>query len=140
MDKTNSKCSIQPYLFFNGRCDEALEFYGKELGAKVLMRMLYREGPDPTAMHDFEDKVMHASFQIGETVVLASDGRCEGQTDFSGFGLLLNAPTEVEAEQLFSALANGGCVQQPLAKTFFSPRFGMVTDRFGILWMVMVAT
>jgi PhnB protein len=132
--------AIQPYLFFNGRCDEALEFYHNALNAEVLMRMPYGDSPEPAAMRGFESKVMHASFRIGETVLCASDGKCEGNPNFQGFGLILTAPTEEEVNNLFQALTDGGKVQMRLAKTFFSPRFGMVTDRFGILWMLMVST
>jgi PhnB protein len=101
---------IQPYLFFDGRCDEAIEFY----------------------------KVMHASLRIGDTIVAASDGNCAGRPSFNGFSLALNVRNEAEAEALFDALADGGKVQMPLAKTFFSPRFGMVADRFGVGWMIHV--
>jgi PhnB protein len=137
---TKSNRAIQPYLFFNGRCDEALEFYHKALDAEVLMKMPYGDSPEPTGMPGFENKVMHASFRIGETVLCASDGQCEGNPSFQGFGLILTAPTEEEVTRLFQALSDGGEVQTPLAKTFFSPCFGMVTDRFGILWMLMVST
>jgi PhnB protein len=138
MNKSNR--AIQPYLFFNGKCDEALEFYRSALDAEVLMRMRYDESPEPTEMPGFENKVMHASFRIGETVLCASDGQCEGNPSFQGFGLILTATTEDEVTRLFQALSDAGQVQMPLAKTFFSPSFGMVTDRFGILWMLMVST
>ena len=130
---------VQPYLFFDGRCDEAIEFYRNALGAEVIMLMRYRDGPDP-GMHASgnEDKVMHANLRIGEATVLVSDGHCTGQPSFQGFSLSLNVPDEAQAERLFTALADGGQVQMPLAETFFSPRFGMVTDRFGVLWMVYV--
>ena len=140
MSTTKNDRSIQPYLFFDGLCDEALEFYRKSLDAEVTMLMRYRESPDPTTVHGLEDKVMHASFRIGETIVNASDGSCEGKPSFQGFALTLNVRTEAEADRLFAALENGGQVQMPLAKTFFSPRFGMVTDRFGVMWMIIVAT
>jgi PhnB protein len=131
---------VQPYLFFDGRCDEAVEFYRRALGAEVTMRMRFKDSPDPTMVPPgAEDKVMHASFRIGETTVLASDGRCEGRPSFQGFALSLTVPSEAEADRLFAALGNGGQVQMPLTKTFFSPRFGMVADRFGVSWMVYVA-
>ena len=132
---------VQPYLFFDGRCEEAVEFYRRTLGAEVEMMMRFKDSPEPppNATPDNADKVMHTSFQIGETTVLASDGRCLGQPSFQGFALSLTVRDEAEAERLFGALAEGGQVQMPLAKTFFSPRFGMVADRFGVSWMVYVA-
>ena len=134
---------VQPYLFFDGRCEEAVEFYRSALGAEVTMLMRFKESPEPQehAMvpPGAEDKVMHTSFRIGDTTVLASDGRCQGQPSFQGFSLSLTASDEAEAERLFAALADGGQVQMPLAKTFFSPRFGMVADRFGVSWMIYVA-
>jgi PhnB protein len=129
----------QPYLFFEGRCDEAIAFYRGALGAEVTMLMRFKESPDPAMVAPGTgDKVMHASFRIGETTVLASDGRCQGAPSFQGFALSLTVPTEAEAERLFGALGDGGQVQMPMAKTFFSPRFGMVADRFGVSWMVYV--
>ena len=131
---------VQPYLFFEGRCDEALEYYQRALGAEVTMRMRFKDSPDPGASpSNAEDKVMHASFRVGDTTVLASDGRCQGQPSFQGFALSLTVSDEATAERLFGALADGGQVQAPLAKTFFSARFGMVADRFGVPWMVYVA-
>ena len=133
---------VQPYLFFDGRCEEAIAFYRKALGAEVTMLMHYKDSPEP---HEpgmippgAENKVMHASFRVGETTVMASDGRCQGQPKFQGFALSLAASDEAEAERLFAALADGGQVQMPLSKTFFSSRFGMVADRFGVGWMVIV--
>ncbi len=140
MSTTKNNCSIQPYLFFDGLCDDALEFYRQALDAEVTMLMRYRESPDPATVHGLEDKVMHASFRIGETIVNASDGHCEGKPSFQGFALTLSVGTEAEADRLFAALANGGQVQMPLTKTFFSPRFGMLTDRFGVMWMIIVGT
>jgi PhnB protein len=134
---------VQPYLFFNGRCEEAVESYRSALGAEVTMLVRYRDSPDPPPPDmvppGSEDKVMHASFRIGETTVMASDGSCSGQPSFQGFSLSLTVPDEAEADRLFAALADGGQVQMPLAKTFFSPRFGMVADRFGVSWMIIVA-
>jgi PhnB protein len=128
---------IQPYLFFNGRCEEAIEFYRTAIGAEVTMLMRFKDGPEP-ASHGDAEKVMHASLRIGDTPVLASDGRCSGQLSFQGFALSLTVSGEAEAERSFAALGEGGQVQMPLAKTFFSPKFGMVIDRFGVLWMVYV--
>jgi PhnB protein len=128
---------IQPYLFFEGRCDEAIEFYRGALGAEVLMLMRFKDNPEG-ASHGNGDKVMHASLRIGETTVLVSDGRCLGGPSFQGFALSLTVPSESEAERLFTALGDGGQVQMPLTKTFFSPRFGMLSDRFGVFWMIYV--
>ena len=131
---------VQPYLFFDGRCEEALEFYKRALGAEVTMLMRFKDNPEPQANPTgAEDKVMHTSFRIGDTTVMASDGRCQGRPSFQGFALSLTAPNDAEAERLFAALAEGGQVQMPLAKTFFSSRFGMVADRFDVPWMIVVA-
>ena len=132
---------VQPYLFFDGRCEEAIEFYKRALGAEVLMLMRFRESPDPPPPGMIppgsEDKVMHACLRIGETEVMASDGRCGGRPAFQGVSLSLSVPSEAEADRLFNALGEGGQVQMPIGKTFFSPRFGMVADRFGVSWMVV---
>ena len=133
---------IQSYLFFDGRAEEALEFYKKALGAKVEMLMRFKEAPDPPppgmVPPGFENKVMHTSLRIGETVVMASDGCTEGNPSFKGFSLSLAVEKAADADRLFAALADGGQVQMPLGKTFWSPRFGMVTDRFGMGWMINV--
>ncbi|OGB20620.1 MAG: hypothetical protein A3I66_22920 [Burkholderiales bacterium RIFCSPLOWO2_02_FULL_57_36] len=135
---------VQPYLFFDGRCEEAIEFYRKTLGAEVTALMRFKDSPEPPQPDmvppGSENKVMHANFRIGETTLMASDGRCMGQPNFQGFSLSLEAPDEARAEQLFAALADGGQVQMPMAKTFFAPRFGMVADRFGVSWMIIVAS
>lgn len=135
--------AIEAYLFFNGRCEEAIEFYKKALGAEVLMMMRFKESPEPPppgmVPAGFEDKVMHASLRVGDTAVMASDGCSTAQPKFEGFSLSLAVATEAEADRRFAALAEGGQVQMPLAKTFWSPRFGMVKDRFGVGWMVSVA-
>jgi PhnB protein len=133
---------VEPYLSFDGRCEEAIEFYRKELGAEVTMLMRFKESPEPCqpGMSPPGDKVMHASFRIGDTTLMASDGQCLGKANFQGFSLSLKAHSEAEAERLFASLADGGQVQMPLTKTFFSPRFGMVADRFGVSWMIVVAT
>ena len=128
---------IQPYLFYNGRCEEAINFYRAALGAEVTMLMRYKESPEP-ASHGDPEKVMHASLRIGETTLLVSDGRCSGQLSFEGFALSLTVRDDAEAQRLFAALSDGGQVQMPLAKTFFSSNFGMVNDRFGVLWMIYV--
>lgn len=133
---------VQSYLFFDGRCEEAIEFYRGALGADLQMLVRFKDNPEPEKTGGIrpgtEDKVMHARLRFGETIVLVSDGRCTGQPTFQGTALALTVATEAEAEQRFAALADGGQVSMPLAKTFFSPRFGMVSDRFGVPWMVLV--
>ncbi len=134
---------VQSYLFFDGRCEEAIEFYKKTLGAKVEMLMRFKDSPEPPqpgmVPPGSENKIMHSSFRIGDTVLMASDGRCTGKPSFQGFSLSITVPNEAEAKRVFAALGDGGQVQMPLAKTFFSPQFGMVADRFGVGWMVIVA-
>jgi PhnB protein len=130
---------IQPYLFFDGRCDEALDFYKKAVGATAKMLMRFKDAPDQSMITpQSKDKVMHAAVDIGDTTVLMSDGHCGGQASFKGFSLAISATSEAEAEKVFGALGEGGQVTMPLAKTFFSPRFGMLTDKFGVGWMVIV--
>ncbi len=131
---------VQPYLFFDGRCDEALEFYNKAVGAKVEMLMRFKDAPDQSMISPGSaEKVMHAAVRLGDTQVLMSDGRNAGRPNFEGFGLAISADSETEADKLFAALAEGGQATMPMAKTFFSPRFGMLTDKFGVHWMVLVA-
>src|SRR6202047_2558554 len=134
---------VQPYLFFDGKCEEAIEFYGRTVGAEGTMLMRFKDSPEPQhpgmCPPGAEDKVMHASIRIGDTTILASDGRCTGKPSFQGFALSLTVPDEAKAERLFGAIADGGQVQMPLSKTFFSPRFGMVADPFGASWMIYVA-
>jgi len=130
--------TVQPYIFFDGKCEEALEFYKGAIGAKVDMMMRFKEAPDQSQMQpNTGEKVMHAAFHVGSTQVLASDGHCAGKPSFQGFGLALNAKNDAEAEKLFAAVGNGGQVLQPLTKTFFASKFGMVADKFGIMWMVI---
>jgi PhnB protein len=133
---------VQPYLFFDGRCEEAIEFYQKKLGADVKAMMRFKDSPAPhqpgMIPPGAENKIMHAALQIGETLVLASDGRATGKPKFEGFALTLNASSDAEGERLFGALSEGGQIQMPMAKTFFASRFGMVTDRLGVTWMVLV--
>lgn len=134
---------VQPYLFFDGRCEEALEYYRSALGAEVTMLMRYKESPEPQppgmCPPHSEEKIMHASVRIGETTLMASDGRAQGKPMFQGFSLSLSAANDAEARRLFSALGEGGQVQMPLGKTFFASSFGMVADRFGVSWMIIVA-
>jgi PhnB protein len=131
---------VEPYLFFDGRCEEAVEYYRKALGAKVEMLMRYKESPEPPppgmVAPGSENKVMHASFKVGDTTVMASDGANSGKATFQGFMLSISVKTAAESDRYFNALADGGQVQMPLGKTFWSPRFGMVTDRFGVGWMI----
>lgn len=142
---------VQPYLFFDGRCEEAIEYYRSTLGAQVDMLMRFKDNPDLQKQQDHDtssacmsppdadDKIMHASFRIGDTTVMASDGRCTGNPDFRGFSLSISVPQSSDAERVFSVLAQEGQVQMPLGETFFSQRFGMVTDKFGMNWMIVVA-
>ncbi|MCA9210021.1 MAG: VOC family protein [Planctomycetales bacterium] len=135
------KATVRPYLFFGGRCEEALEFYKRALQAKIGMVMRFDESPEPTPPgmleSGFETKIMHSEFQVGEMTVMASDG-CDSRSNFDGFRLALSVPTETDADRVFNALSDGGTVDMPLVKTFWSPRYGMVTDKFGVAWMVMV--
>jgi PhnB protein len=131
---------VQPYLNFDGRCEEALDFYKKAIGAKVGMVMRFKDAPDPSmSTPDNANKVMHSAVQVGDSTVLMSDGRCTGSANFSGITLTLSAKTEAEADKLFGGLAEGGQVTMPLTKTFFAPKFGMLNDKFGVGWMVLVA-
>lgn len=135
--------TIEPYLFFNGRCEEAINFYKQALNAEVVMLMRFKESPEPpppgTMPANWGDKVMHASLRIGGSMVMASDG-CGEKTQFEGFSLAIAVSDEADADRVFNALSAGGEVRMPLSKTFWSPRFGMLQDKFGIGWMVNVAT
>ena len=132
---------VQPYLFLDGRCEEAIEFYRKAVGASDVKILRFKDSPEPPqpAMTPpgADDKVMHARFRVGDTEVMASDGRCGGQPKFDGFSLTLTAADDAEAKKLFGALGEGGAEIMPLGKTFFSSLFGMIADRFGVTWMVM---
>jgi len=142
MSTTQNNGVIQPYLFFNGSCEQAIEFYGKALGAEVQMLMRFKDSPEPhppgTVPPGHENKIMHASFRIGSTVLMASDGCGTEKANFQGFSLSLSVPNEAAADRTFAALSAGGQVRMPLTKTFWSPRFGMLEDRFGIGWMITV--
>lgn len=136
---------VQPYLFFEGRCEEALAFYRGAVGARLIDLMHYKDNPEPQAGEGCPegwtpppDKVMHASFSIGDTTLMASDGMASGKTDFKGMSLTLTADDDAGARRLFDALADGGQVQMPLTKTFYASSFGMLTDRFGLSWMVIM--
>lgn len=134
---------VQPYLFFDGRCEEAIDFYRKTLGGEVVMLMRFKDSPEPPdpaiSPPSAGDKIMHASLRIGDTIMMVSDGQCLGKPSFQGFALSLTAANDADAERLFAALGQGGQVQMPLATTFFSSRFGMVADRFGVSWIIVVA-
>lgn len=136
-----SQTAITPYLFFAGRCEEALNFYREALGAQIEMVMRFNESPEPPPpgmlQAGFENKVMHASLQVGGVRLMASDG-CDDKSKFDGFRLVLSVPTAADAHKAFDNLAAGGSIQMPLCKTFWSPCYGMVTDKFHVGWMVMV--
>ena len=132
--------NVQPYVFFDGKCEEALEFYKGAVGAKVDMLMRFKEAP-PEAQANMspgsKEKVMHAAFKIGDTQILASDGECHGKPAFQGFSLTINAANDAEADKVFGALGKGGKVTMPMTSTFFASRFGMLADKFGVNWMVL---
>lgn len=129
---------IQPYLSFEGRCEEAIAFYRSALGAEVVMLMRFKDSPDQSMVcAGSEDKVMHAAMRIGETTVMATDGRCSGNPTFAGISMSLTVADDAEADRAFAALADGGQVTMPLSKTFFASKFGMAADRFGVNWMVI---
>jgi PhnB protein len=134
---------VQPYLNFEGRCEEAIEFYRQALGAKVEMLMRVKDSPEPpppgSSPPGSENKILHSSLRIGESVIMATDGYNKGAPAFQGISLTLEATNTAEAERLFKALSDGGQVHMPLTRTFFSPSFGMLADRFGVSWMVLVA-
>ncbi|MEO5716573.1 MAG: VOC family protein [Luteolibacter sp.] len=132
---------VQPYLFFGGRCEEALEFYQTALGAEIVTLMRYNDSPEPHPSgmlpEGYETKVMYSAFRVGGSPLMASDG-CGGPASFEGFTLSLTLPDDAACQRAFSALADGGEVRMPLGKTFWSPCFGMVADRFGLGWMITV--
>ena len=136
-----SQSFVQPYLFFDGRCEEALGFYGKVVGAQVDLMMRFKDSPEPLppgfVPAGYENKVMHSTFRIGQTIIMASDEPQHG-AKFGAFSLSFTVPADAEADRVFASLAEGGQVLMPLTKTFWSPRFGMLTDRFGLRWMVNV--
>jgi PhnB protein len=135
--------AIEPYLFFNGHCEAAIELYRSVFGAEVLMLMRFRDSPEPPqpgmVPPGSEDKVMHATLKIGDTQLMVSDGMNSGTASFQGFSLSMAMPDEAAAHKAFDALADGGTVTMPIARTFWSPCFGMVNDRFGVPWMITVA-
>ena len=138
MSTTKTNRIVQPYLDFDGRCEEAIKFYQEALGAEVLMKMHFKDSPDQSNIPpSSKDKVMHSTLKIGESIVMATDGHNTGKTNFQGVSLSLTL-SEADAAKCYNALAAGGQVKMPLEKTFFSPAFGMVADKFGLTWMVMV--
>lgn len=130
--------TVQPYLNFDGRCAEAIEFYRRATGAEVLNLLKYKDGPDQRMVVPANaEKVMHSAIRIGDTVLLASDGHCQGKSEFHGIVLSIIVDTDADAERLFAALGEGGKITQPMMTTFFASRFGMLEDRFGVGWMVL---
>jgi PhnB protein len=130
---------VQPYLFFDGKCEEALELYKRVLGAKVEMVMKFKDAPDQSMISPgSENKIMHSTVKIGNSTILASDGNCNGKPAFEGFSLSVDATNDAEAKRIFTALAEGGQVRMPMDKTFFASSFGMCADKFGVGWMVIV--
>ena len=141
MSDTKPSVLIQPYLFFSGHCDEAIQFYGQALGAATTVLMRFQEGPpNPHLPANWGEKVMHATLQIGEATLMLSDGMGPGDPNFQGFSVSLTVADTATAKTRFTALAEGGKVTMPLASTFWSPLFGMVSDRFGVNWMVSAAS
>jgi PhnB protein len=127
---------VLPYLYFNGHCEEAVEFYRQAVGAEVVTLTRFKDHPGTPTPEGACDKIMHADLRIGGESILASDGQCSGSTDFRGFSLSLATDTDGAAECLFGALSDGGHVQVPLMSTPFASRFGMVADRYGVLWTI----
>jgi PhnB protein len=142
--KSDITMRIEPYLFFQGRAEEAIGFYKNAVGAEVVMTMRFKDNPDaggagcPPTSPEMGEKIMHSTLRIGTSQLMVSDGQCQGKANFDGFSLSLSATNPAEAERFFKALGNGGQIIMPLGKTFFSPAFGMVQDRFGVNWMVIV--
>ena len=132
--------NVQAYVTFGGRCEEALEFYKKSVGAEVTALMRWKESPDAAMKPPpgYEEKVMHANFRIGETQLMADDGLGDKAAEFKGMTLAIEAADDAEAKRVFTALGEGGNVSMPLMKTFWTSSFGMLTDKFGVPWMVNV--
>lgn len=128
---------VTPYLMLDGRCEEALAFYKKAVGAEVGMLMRFKDAPPEACAAGTENKIMHVAFKVGDTTLMASDGNNAGKPEFKGISLSLNAKDEIDAERMFAALGDGGQVQMPMDKTFFAKRFGMVADKFGVSWMII---
>jgi PhnB protein len=136
--------TILPYLFFNGRCEEAMNFYKKALGGEIEMIMRWKDNPDMPSdgcapgMKIDPEQIMHASLKLGDAILMASDGMPQEKSGFQGFSVSLTARTDAECDRWFNALAEDGQVQMPLGKTFFAQRFGAVADKFGVSWMIIV--
>jgi PhnB protein len=132
--------TVQPYLFFGGRCEEALDFYRKTIGAEVVTLTRFKEAPQavPDMPDCFDEKIMHVNVRVGESTFMASDGQCEGNANFEGFSMSITVPNDAEAERVFNALSEDGLVTMPLEKTFWTSKFGMLQDKFGLGWMVSV--
>lgn len=139
---------VQPYLSFEGRAEEALDFYTKAVGAQVNVKMRFKEAPPMEASDqgcgdmgappaNTGEKIMHSEFKIGDSLIMASDGFCSGKANFAGVSLAIQAKDDAEAKRIFDGLATGGQVQQPLIKTFFATSFGVLADKFGVSWMVV---
>jgi PhnB protein len=139
---------VQPYLSFEGRAEEALDFYTKAVGAQVNVKMRFKDAPPMDAAKagcadmggppaNSADKIMHSEFKIGDSLIMASDGYCSGKSNFAGVSLAIQAKDDAEAKRIFDGLATGGQVHQPLIKTFFATSFGMLADKFGVSWMVV---
>lgn len=132
---------LQPYIFLEGRCEEALEFYQQAIDAQVTYMLRFNESPDKEQCGDMPgDKIMHSSVRVGDAEFMATDGMCQSPPSFQGFALALSVEDEAKVERYFNALAEGGEVQMPLGKTFWSPKFGMLKDRFGVSWMINLVT
>lgn len=143
--------NVQPYLSFEGRAEEALDFYAKAVGAQIGLKMRFKEAPpmDPSetpgngcadmgsAPVNSAEKIMHSEFKIGDSLIMATDGMCSGKANFAGVSLTIQTKDDAEAKQVFDALGAGGQVMQPLIKTFFATSFGMLADKFGVNWLVI---
>ncbi|MCB1852433.1 MAG: VOC family protein [Gammaproteobacteria bacterium] len=135
------QAKVNNYLFFSGRCEEALDYYCRHLGARIELLFRFGDSPEPipegAIPPDFDNKVMHAEFTLGDTRLFASDG-CSINGPVGGFSLALTLTVEEAVRRAFTALADGGSIVMPLEPTFWSPLYGQVNDRFGISWMVMM--
>ena len=131
---------VQAYISFGGRCEEALEFYKKSVGAEVTSLMRWKESPDAAMKPPpgFEEKIMNTAFRIGETQLMADDGMSSRQTEIKGMSLVIEVADDAEAKRVFTALGEGGTVTMPLMKTFWTSSFGVLNDKFGVPWMVNV--
>ena len=131
---------VESLITFGGRCEEALEFYKKSVGAEVTALMRWKESPDAAMKGPpgYGEKIMHANFRIGETQLMAEDGLGDKAAEFKGMTLAIEAADDAEAKRVFTALGEGGKVTMALMKTFWTSSFGMLTDKFGVPWVVNV--